>query len=554
VVAIQCGSLAVDAETIEKQLRQDFRDDWFPDPINYSDMFSGDVLENNISSNMSANNGEYKAGKAQLLNIPKSNFTLRYALETSLADRAIYHGLANKLLPFYDPLISWHVFSHRLPSIERDNERVGTKYMFRSGVRAWSDFLGCVEAQLAPTSVLLSTDLANYFENISIPLLRSSFLDLVPQVTTEAASQAAIRATIKELFSYLSAWCFKEDRGLPQNRDASSFLANIYMRAVDTRMIEAGYQYFRYMDDIKIVCDSKAEARKALKELVLALRPIGQFVNSGKTKMVDGADRAAIKECLAAGSVEMKRIATAWNSKSLKPISRTFVPLKALMLRTLREKQFDSKEFRFCIGRLETLARCSEFNVPSDYFADVTAGIIDGLDIAPVATDQMVRYLRCVPIDGDLKRALIEHTLDPDKTIYNWKNYRIWLLLAQKAIWTEELRILARQLIASRDDDPTRAGASLYLGSLGTKADREFIASHFSKLKSYLGQRAAILAVQELHFGGKGDSVTIKDAVAPFIRSDLHGTYSNLKRAGTYVAALEPISVTNFLDLERDYA
>ncbi|MGO7544405.1 RNA-directed DNA polymerase [Rhizobium leguminosarum] len=552
-MTIQCGSLALDAEKIEKQLRQDFRDDWFPDPINYSDMFSGDVLEGYISSNIENNDGEYRPIKAQLLNIPKANFTLRYALETSLADRAIYHGLASELLPYFDHLISWQVFSHRLPTAERDKERVGTKYMFRSGVRAWSDFLGCVEAKLSPNSVLLSTDLANYFENISIPLLRTRFLDLVPQAAPEQL-QPEIQARIEELFTYLSAWCFKEDRGLPQNRDASSFLANIYMREVDIRMIEAGFQYYRYMDDIKIVCDSKASARKALKEFVLALRPIGQFVNSGKTKIVSAEDRELIKECLAAGSVEMKRIATAWNSKSLKPISRTLVPLKNLMLRTLREEKFDSREFRFCISRLETLARCSEFNVPPDYFAEVTSRIIDGLDIAPVATDQMVRYLRSVSLDDEAQQALVEHVSHPDKTIYNWKNYRIWLLLAQRGICTNELKVLARQIIEAREDDPTRAGASLYLGCLGTKADREFIAERFSSLTSYLGQRAAILAVQELHFSGKGGNVTIKDAVAPFLRSDLRGTYSNLKRAGTYVAELEPLSVTNFLDLERDYA
>jgi Reverse transcriptase (RNA-dependent DNA polymerase) len=553
-MAIQCGNFVLDPPSVAKQLVQDFRDDWFPDPVGYADLFESKLLEKVISANFEENHGQYHPSKAQLLNIPKSNFTLRYALETSLADRAVYQALAAELLPYFDPLIVWQVFSHRLPRKDQKGERAGTKYMFRNGISAWSDFLGCVEAKITDNSVLLSTDLANYFENISIPLLRSCFLDLVPQIDANGEQKASIRGKIDQLFQYITAWCFQDDRGLPQNRDASSFLANIYMRQVDIAMINDDWQYFRYMDDIKIVCPSRATARRALKELVLALRPIGQFVNSGKTKIVDGSDRAAIRECLAAGSVEMKRIATAWNTKSLKPISRTFIPLKELMLKTLQAEAFDSREFRFCIGRLETLARCKEFNVPADYFQPITGGIIHGLDAAPVATDQMTRYLRCVPLTPGDFAALGKHVEDPERTIYNWKNYRIWLLLAQRAHYTTELCSVARQMLETRVDDPTRAGATLYLGALGSKADRELVASRFSELSSFLGQRTAILAVQELHFGSKDGGVSIKDNVAPYVRSDLRGTYQNLNRAGRYIEYLEPLSVTNYVDFERDYA
>lgn len=553
-MTIQCGNFVLDAASVARQLKQDFRDDWFPDPVGYSDLFESELLGKVISTNFEENHGEYRPSKAQLLNVPKSNFTLRYALETSLADRAVYQALSNELLPYFDPLIAWQVFSHRLPTSDQKGERAGTKYMFRNGVAAWADFLGCVEARITDSSVLLSTDLANYFENISISKLRSRFLEFVPEISASGEEKAAIRGKIDQLFKYMTEWCFQEDRGLPQNRDASSFLANIYMREVDTKMINEGYVYFRYMDDIKIVCESRTAARKALKELVLALRPIGQFVNSGKTKIVNGSDHEQIRECLAAGSVEMKRIATAWNTKSLKPISRTFIPLKNLMLKTLEAEAFDTREFRFCIGRLETLARCKEFKVPADYFRPITERVINGLDIAPVATDQMARYLRSVPLEADEFTALERHVEDPDKTIYNWKNYRIWLLLAQRGYCTDKLRSVARDVLLANSDTPTRAGATLYLGALGNKADRELIASRFSELGSFLGQRTAILAVQELHFGSKSGGVSIKDCVAPFIRSDLRGTYQNLKRAGRYIADLEPISVSNYLDMERDYA
>jgi hypothetical protein len=553
-MAIQIGHIELDVSTVAKQLRQDFRDDWFPDPVGYNDLFESDVIEEVIAKNYGDHHGVYVPSKAQLLNVPKANFTLRYALETSVADRAVYQVLASDLLPYFDPLITWHVFSHRQPKKTLEDTRIGSKYLFRNGITAWSDFLGCVEASLSPGSVLLSTDLANYFENINIDILREKFISYIPEISADANEKARVRGKVDQLFQYVRSWCFQADRGLPQNRDASSFLANIYMRDVDQHMIGRDFQYFRYMDDIKVVCSSRSAARKALKELVLALRPLGQFVNSGKTKIVEASDLEGLRECLASGSVEMKRIATAWNTKSLKPISRTFIPLKNLLIKTLNEERFDSREFRFCISRMETLARCREFEVPATYFEAITNGIISGLDVAPVATDQMTRYLRCVPLSEVDFANLRAHVLDEDRTIYNWKNYRIWLLLTQRQHTHPDLHTRAQQILASRADDPTRAGATLYLGAFGSKADREAVAVGFASLQSYLGQRTAILAVQELHFRGKAGGVSIEQNVAPFLRADLRGTYNNLNRAGHYFSELEPLSVTKYVDLERDYA
>jgi Reverse transcriptase (RNA-dependent DNA polymerase) len=556
-MVVTCGNFELDNDLVSKQLRQDFRDDWFPDPLGYRDVFEGDLIESVVSQNFAENHGTYIPQKAQILNIPKSNFTLRYALETSVADRAVYQSLASELIQHYDPLISWRVFSHRLPSTNVDTaaeNRVGSKYMFRNGITAWSDFLGCVEAKMEGASFLLSTDLANYFENIEISKLRQHFIDLVPSIGGSPAEKSRVRGLVEQLFNYLGLWSFTANRGLPQNRDASSFLANIYMREVDESMIKGGYEYFRYMDDIKIVCPDQPTARKALKDLILCLRPVGQFVNSGKTKIVSAADSDGLKECLASGSSEMKRIALAWNSKSLKPISRSFLPLKNLMLNVIDTSGYDSREFRFCVSRLETLARCKEFDVPSGYFREITKGIIKGLEVAPVTTDQLTRYLRCVELEEDDYIELSRHLLTPAHAIYNWKNYRLWLLLTQRSYSLGSLKSHARSTIEMHGDDPTRAGATLYLGALGQKEDREFIAERFCDLSSFLGQRSALIAVHELHYRAKGQGISVSGHVAPFLRKDLMGSYSKLDRSGQYTSPLEAVSISNYVDMERDYA
>jgi hypothetical protein len=299
-MAVILGEISFDEDTVVRQLKNDFRDDWFPDPIGFSDFIDEGLLAKIIAENFQANHGAYVPAKALLLNVPKANFTLRYALETSVTDRAVYHALAAYLLPIYDEIFSWRVFSHRVSNNTKsdDSNRSSVKYTFRNGISAWNDFLGCVQSALQPGTVLLSTDLANYFENINVPALKTMMLDQVPLLKLSGEEKSKIRAYVSYLFQYLSAWTFSKERGLPQNRDASSFLANVYMCSVDTAMINKGYNYFRYMDDIKIICNDTSSARKAMKDLILALRPIGQVVNSGKTHFVKSSDRTRIQECL----------------------------------------------------------------------------------------------------------------------------------------------------------------------------------------------------------------------------------------------------------------
>ncbi|WFS09212.1 RNA-directed DNA polymerase [Methylobacterium sp. 391_Methyba4] len=552
---VDLGNIVLDEQVISRQLRNDFKDDWFPDPIGFEDYFEGGILSEIIKSNFDANHGQYTPSKALLLNVPKANFTLRYALETSVTDRAIYHALAAELLPLFDPCINWRVFSHRRDTrASVEERRSDTRYTFRNGVAAWSDFLGCVDANLSEDKFLLSTDLANYFENITLGKLSDELIKLVPSLECDAAKKAETRGQIKQLFEYLSDWSYGPEKGLPQNRDASSFLANIYMLPVDNAMIAAGYEYFRYMDDIKIICASEADARKALKTLILALRPLGQSVNSGKTHIVAATDKEKMASCLGSSSPEMKRINSAWQTKSLKPITRSFIPLKNLALETLRQGRYDSREFRFCISRLETLARCVEFNVPKEFFEEITTLVIEGLSKSPVSTDQICRYLRSVDLNEVQVEEIFSHVVDPDKSIYNWKNYRIWVLLAQKSIENVCLRELARKYVAERGDDPSRAGATIYLGKMGALDDRQLIAEKFGELSSYLGQRCGLIGAQEIHFSaGRSGGPCIKTHVGPHLRADLKGVYKTLNRSGRYVSDLEPMLITRYVDLERDY-
>jgi hypothetical protein len=541
-VAVTLGAIEFNERVIKQQLRHDLLDDWFPDPRRFEDMLSGDHIESILAENFRKNDGVIRPEPRTLLNIPKSNFTLRYGLEISLAERALYQAIASRLVPFYDSLIPWNVFSHRA------SEDPAGRYLLRRAVRSWQDFIGVVRDALVGQQVLLSTDLANYFENINLERLRDTLVTLLQEVVADPAGKADIRAHIGTLFDCLKSWCYSPVTGLPQNRDASSFLANIYMLPVDRAMLAKGYRYYRYMDDIKIACGSEHDARKALKELSLALRERGLSVNSGKTAIVPTARPDDIAKCLDAGETELQQIDSIWQTRSLRPISRSFPLLSRLTQRLLGCGDIGSRAFRYCIRRLEVLASCSEFEVPEAYFAPITPLVIDALSMYPASTDELARYLRAVPTSAADLRQIADLLKDDTRNYYTWQSYRLWTLLVQKNHRDPDLVMFAMEVIKGQKDGAARCGATLYAGAFGSKEDRIEIAKRFGELTSFMGQRAALLAVQELHF-----KPHIRDNIAPRLRDDLKNVYRGLNRAGVYVAPPLPISITRILDAERDY-
>ena len=539
-MTVRLGSISFDEEVIKRQLSRDLGDDWFPDPRRFEDMLASEHVKEVLEQNFETHDGVFQPSLATLRNIPKSNFTLRYGLETSLAERALYHALVSRLVPIYDQLVPWSVFSYRSTA---DN-----RYMFRRAVEAWKDFTGVVKTALPEKGVLLSTDLANFYEHIEVDRLRDTFLELLPELTISAEEKADVRAHVGALVEYLRTWCYSRRGGLPQNRDASSFLANVFLIPVDRAMLSLGYQYFRYMDDIKVVCSSAYHARKALKVLSLELRKHGAVVNAGKTKIVLATDAVEINACLDDGEPMLQQIDSIWQTRSMRPISRSFPLLSELTQRLIRAGKVDSRPFRFCIKRLELLAACPEFQVPAAYFAPITPLVISALAENPASTDQLARYLRTVPTSEVDLRRLHDHLTGEACNVYTWQTYHLWALMVHKRYKSDSLLSHAMDVVRRQPDNAARSGATLYAGACGERKERIEIAERFRALTSFMGQRTALLAIQELHFAPH-----VKENVVPWLRADLKFVFKGLNRSGLYVAPLQRQSITRFVDADRDY-
>ena len=538
------GPIDFDRQLVERQLRNDLRDDWFTDPLRFEDMFTSNHIERDLTENLEKHHGEFSFKKRTLLDIPKPNFTLRYGLEVSLSERALYHAIAMHLGPLFDPLLPPCVFSHRAC---RDSKR---RYLFKRGIPQWRDFNGSVHSALkaADKEFLLVTDLTNYFENIDLIILKKTLIDQLPFVDATAEQKFKIRLYIDVLSEYLTHWSFSKSSGLPQNRDASSFLSNIYMLPIDREMLKSKHRYFRYMDDIRIVCESEYAARKALKELSILLRQRGLSVNGGKTKIVSKRDQSEIDKCFEEDS-KLQCIDSIWQTRSLKPIRRSLRQLRELTEQELTIGGGASRTFRFCIERLRMLASCPEFEVPDEYFQKITELAIEALSNHPASTDKISQYLCVAPTSKDQLDMIADLLVDNQKNFYSWQNYLLWLLLTWKEHEKSDLLAYAMDVVQNEKDDATRCGATLYAGALGGESGRIGVAKRFRTLSSFLGQRSAIIAVQELRY-----SPHIRDFVQPYVRSDLVGVYRSLKgRAPRYIAPPLKTPITSIVDSSRDY-
>lgn len=542
---VDVGGVTTDMRQVVRQLKQDLKDDWYPDSLGYEDALEAEIISEAVAESLDSNDGLFLPGNRAELNVPKKGFVLRYSLETSLLDRAYYHALVSGLVPFYDRLLPPVVLSHRHAST---GPRKG-RYLFLHPIEQWKLYRGYVAQEAKSKPVVLVTDVQNYFENIRVDLLIELLRQRVSQLEASGTAKAGIQAIIGHLNRCLSAWCFCGTHGLPQNRDASSFLGNIVMLNIDEEMLRRGYTYFRYMDDIQIVTSSRYKARSALQDLIVELRKLGLNVNASKTEILEPG-MPGYEEILSLGDLELEQIDNMWRSRSLPVIRRSFEPLRRLAIKLIQENRTQEKAFRFCVKRFENLALCADIDTPPCYFEPMIEVAISELDSQPCSTDQLVRFLKAAPTSEAHIARVAGFLRDQERAIYDWQNYLLWQLLVYKGHHDTELTSIARRRIRESSLHADRAGAMLYLGALGLEEDREAVAELFGGCTNHLLQRNALIAVHELEF-----NQGIKEKVAPHVLPCLRGTYKRIRERfpGCYHRPLPPVSFLDIYDEVTSY-
>ena len=490
---IGLGLLAfpIDIDAVLQHLLQDMRDDWFVDPIQHRDLFTNkEQLRIVLHELLLEGNGQYKGAMRSIYDIPKKGLGIRYSLETDFYDRFIYQAICSFLIPYYDPLLSHRVLGHRY-----NKKRASEKYLFKPRIELWQTFEGVTRTALSNNQALLATDLINYFENITVDLIQTSFESMVSRIVASGPEKVLIRNAIHTLCELMTRWGYSKTHGLPQNRDASSFIANVVINSVDQEMVQLGYDYYRYVDDIRIVCDSPAKARRALVDLVKQLRSVGMNINSGKSMILTSETLPAdINAFFPTSDDRSQTIDNMWKSRSRRVIARSAKYIYQLLRESIDTKQTQSRQFRFAVNRLIRLSDARLFDIHDDFATELKSLLIETLEDQAVSTDQYCRLLSQLDLThGELKR-ISDFLGDRDRAIYPWQNYHLWLLIARKQWKHGDLLRVAQERIEEDVLQPEVPAIFIYLRCVDEANLLRPLINKFQSNWPYYHQRSFLLA------------------------------------------------------------
>ncbi len=427
-------------ELVLKHLRQDMRDDWYFDCLQYDDLFKdSNQTKRIIISLLQEWNGVYCGARSVVRNIPKKGYGERYGLETDFFDRFVYQAICSFLIPFYDKLLGHRVLSYRYEPTPPN-----PKYLFKNKIDSWFIFEGVTLTFVKSERFLLVTDLSNFFENVSRFQIITALESAIPDIAATGPEKLQIRNAISTLDRLLKQWTFSGDHGLPQNRDASAFLSNILLSFVDREMARRGYDYYRYVDDIRVIADSELHARRALQDLIRQLRTVGLNINANKTEILPAnVSKENLARCFPSQNSSTTAINQMWQSRSRRIVTKSVTYIFDILTECIDSGDIQTRQFRFAVNRVAQIVESGLFDVSDALSTTLLDTLSRSLSEHAVTTDQYCRLIATLDREGRCLPMLEAFLLAEEGAIHDWQNYNIWMLLAARRHWSTELVALA---------------------------------------------------------------------------------------------------------------
>lgn len=454
-------------DRVLKHLRQDMRDDWYFDCLQYDDLFKNwNEAKRIILSLLQEWNGVYCGTRSVVRNIPKKGYGERYGIETDFFDRFMYQAICSFLIPYYD-----NSLGHRVLSYRYDPAPPNPKYLFKNKIDRWFTFEGVTRTFVRSNRHLLVTDLSNFFENISRAQIIAALERLIPEIAATGPEKLHIRNAISTLDRLLEQWTFSGDHGLPQNRDASAFLSNILLSSVDREMTKRGYDYYRYVDDIRILADTELQARRALQDLIRELRKIGLSINASKTEILPpNVSQATLAAYFPSQDSSTVAINQMWQSRSRRIVTRSVAYIFKILTGCIETGDTQTRQFRFAVNRVAQIVESGLFDVGDALSTTLLDTLSRSLAEHAVSTDQYCRLIATLDRDGRCLPALEAFLLAEEGAIHDWQNYNIWMLLGSRKHRSDRLVGLADRKLSEDIKSGEAAAILIWLRCVGEVA------------------------------------------------------------------------------------
>lgn len=283
-------------------VRQDFAEDLYSTDVYALDL---DLLVQETINRLKTNT--YQPRPLFRIEVPKGPLTFRPGAVIPIQDRVVLSALVLLMASGVDKKLPSSVFSWRLKDpipkkgpIFRESDITDLPFLrkrtireqvdpFEGWYRLWPVFDEKTRKVFREDGYrfLATSDIAAYFENIQIPILRDSLLTHFPQ-------EASL---VNLMCSFLESWCDRtgdgraHHRGIPQGNFVSSFLGNIFLLPLDAAFTklsnELDIKYYRYMDDVRIFAKNREDARKCILLIARMLRSLHLNIQTAKTRIYD---------------------------------------------------------------------------------------------------------------------------------------------------------------------------------------------------------------------------------------------------------------------------
>lgn len=210
--------------------------------------------------------------------VPKPSTTMRTMSMMSVPDLVTYQAMANAIADACHHYLVTHENQHVWGNIYAGK---GSPWMLKSWKYQYNKFVDeIVQIYKDGNTWIASTDIVSFYDTID----HQTLLHFIKKY-------AGADARFVEFFEKcLEKWASHNtdtsmSRGIPQGSNASDFLANLYLYEIDQHMIVKGYQYARYVDDIRILGNEKSVVQRGLIDFDLELKRYGLVAQVNKTSV-----------------------------------------------------------------------------------------------------------------------------------------------------------------------------------------------------------------------------------------------------------------------------
>lgn len=506
----QINNSYLDLNLAIRRIKTDMNDDWYYDSLQYVDLLKPEYLYSQLDKYFYSN--DYKANKAENFYVPKNNFTLREAYILPFVDRIIYMGIVGELADLIDESLLPNVFASRYNKINSNNLLV-------NGVEQWLKLKYKIDYEINKKNdnnsfkynCILQVDILNYYDNIDKKLL----IEKLKRIALNNNHLNTITLLETFLFSFSN-----KSSGLPQNNDSSALLSTFYLNQIDAFMSNHTQSYYRFADDIKILCNDKYEARKYLVLLEKELKRCHLSVNSQKTKIIEIVESYNTKKksdfIVKRGEFgeifnsNIERIKVLSKSSNYQYRNEAFHSAIILLSENINtdgnENDEQARNLVFALRIIENLGKSKiHLQTYENELVESLSKAVKSLKDKPWVTLQICRILSLIENNQFRDKFLLDLknlVLDENLNLYPYQQFQIWLLFAKQKIESKDLIKFASHKIEINDNTqiPTTAAQILYLSTV----DKNFKRILLRKLEEnfttgYFQNRAALIALRSFN-------------------------------------------------------